>query len=118
MSAFILSDKHFSVIAYAIEGLNPLVNPQELANKLKRINIESVNYRYNEKTRVSKCKLQHTGKNYSIADIIRLISCWNYQSCENQGSLDYIITEAFLFSFFDQKTIDDSRNNSDLWSIE
>lgn len=118
MSAFILSDKHFSVIAYAIEGLNPNVNPQELANKLKRINIESVNFRYNEKTRVSKCKLQHTGEKYSTADIIRLIQCWGYQSCENAMALDYIMMEAFLTSFFDEKTIEDSRNNSDIWSIE
>lgn len=117
MSAFILTDKHFSVIAYAIEGLNENVNPQEFANKLKKINIESVNFRYNEKTRASKCELQHTGDNYTTSDIIRLIQCWSYQSCENGASLDYLTMDAFLLSHFDNEQIENARNNSDVWCI-
>lgn len=51
MSAFILSDRHISTIAIYINSLNDLIDTQELANKLKSINIDSVDYRYDEKTR-------------------------------------------------------------------
>jgi hypothetical protein len=117
MSAFILSDKHFSVIAYYIGNLTD-IDPQIIADKLKAINIESVNYRYKEKTPKRKCKLMHTGDNYSTADIIRLIRCWSYQSCENGLSLDYQTMDVFLLSFFETDDILDSRLHSDKWSID
>lgn len=117
MSAYVLSDLHFSIIAYSIEGLNPSVNPQELADKLKSINIESVDYRYNQKTRKTKCKLTHDKNNYSTADIIRLIQCWSYQSCEKGNSIDYLMMDAFLLSYFDNKDINDAKYQSDYWSV-
>lgn len=116
MSAFVLSDKHFSVIAYYVGNITD-INPQIIADKLKRINIESVNFRYNEKTRFSKVKLQHTGDNYTNSDIIRLIKCWSYQSCENGLSLDFLMMDAYLLSFFNALEIDNSHLNSDIWSI-
>ncbi len=116
MSAFILSDKHFSVIAYYIGNITD-IDPQVIANKLKAINIDSVNFRYNEKTRKSKCKLQHTGKDYTTSDIIRLIQCWSYQSCENGLSLDFLMMDNYLLSFFDNADIENARNNSEVWSI-
>lgn len=117
MSAFICSDLHFSAIAYAIEGLNPAVNPQELADKLKVINIDSVDYRYNEKTRKTKCKLTRDKNSYSAADVIRLVQCWSYQSCENRSSLDYLTMDAFLFSHFDNDKLKNASYESDKWSI-
>jgi hypothetical protein len=116
MSAFILSDKHFSVIAYYIGNINN-IDPQIIADKLKSINIESVNYRYNEKTRKIKCKLSHTGDNYSDFDIIRLIQCWSYQSCENALSLDFLMMDAYLLSFFDDNDVQNAHHKSDKWSI-
>lgn len=116
MSAFILSDKHFTVIAYYIGNITN-INPQIIADKLKSINIDSVNFRYNEKTRKSKCKLAHTGKDYTKSDIIRLIQCWSYQSCENGLSLDFLMMDNYLLSFFDNDEIENARNNSDIWCI-
>jgi len=117
MSAFICSDLHFSIIAYSIEGLNPSVNPQELADKLKKINIESVDFRYKTRTRKTKCKLTHDKNNYSTADIIRLIQCWSYQSCEDGYSLDFLMMDSFLLSHFDNEDIRFASNISDKWSI-
>lgn len=117
MSAYVLSDLHFSIIAYSVEGLNPSVNSQELADKLKSINIESVDYRYNQKTRKTKCKLSRDNNNYSTADIIRLIQCWSYQACEKGNSIDYLTMDAFLLSHFDAQEISNSNYQSDKWSI-
>jgi hypothetical protein len=118
MSAFILSDLHFSTIAYYLEGYNENLNPQELANKLKSINIESVNYRYDEKTRKTKCKLTRDSQmQYTVSDIIRLIDCWDYQSCENPNNIEYHIMKGFLYSHFTEQQISDSKYESDKWSI-
>ena len=95
MSAFILTDKHFSAIAYAFVH----DNAQAFANKLKAINVESVNFRYGEKTRKSKVKLDKTAQDYNPAVICKLIDCWDYQSCEDGGSIDYLTMKAYLYEW-------------------
>lgn len=119
MSAFILSDLHFSTIAIYMHHLNDNIDIQELSNRLKSINIDSVDYRYNQKTRKTKCKIINNFDNvrYSQSDIIRLISCWDYQSCEKGDSLNYLIMSAFLYSFFNAEDINISNTQSNLWSI-
>jgi len=117
MSAFICSDLHLSTIAIYIHHLNDNIGIQELADKLKSINIDSVNYRYNEKTRKTKCKIIEDNKEYTQSDIVRLIACWNYQSCEKGDSLEYAIMSAFLDSFFSALDRDIARGSSNLWSI-
>lgn len=119
MSAFILSDLHFSTIAIYIHHLNDNIDIQELSNKLKSINIDSVNYRYQENSRKSKCKIINNYDNvrYTKYDIIRLIQCWGYQSCENATSLDYLMMDSFLLSFFDNTDITLSGTQSSIWSI-
>lgn len=119
MSAFICSDLHFSTIANHLHNLNNNIVVQELANKLKTINIDSVNYRYKENTRKSKCKIVNNWVNTkpSEYDVIRLIQCWNYQSSEKSDNLDYIVMSAFLLSHFDSDKIEQARNYSSLWSI-
>jgi hypothetical protein len=118
MSCFIVSDKHFQIIAEYIAH-NTGIQAQIIADKLKRINIESVNFRYNEKNRFSKVKFNSdfTFKDYIKFDIIRLIQCWSYQSCENALSLDFLIMDAYLFSFFDDNDIQNAHHKSDKWSI-
>lgn len=116
MSAFILTDKHFSVIAYYIGNITN-INPQIIADKLKSININSVNYRYNEKTRKTKCKLMHSGNNYTVFDIIQLIKCWHYQSCEDNNNLDFRMMYQWLISHFTDTQIELSNTQSDKWSI-
>ena len=119
MSAFILSDMHFSTIAIYIHHLDDNIGIQELADKLKSINIDSVNYRYGEKTRKAKCKIINDFNNtrYTKYDIIRLIQCWSYQSCENAASLDYLMMDAFLRSFFENQEIENASFESDKWGI-
>lgn len=120
MSAYILSDLHHSTIALYIRHYNGnVIDCDLLANKLKRININSVNYRYNEKTKNSKCKLIVNAENvkFTKSDIIRLIKCWSYQSCEEHTNLDYIIMQAFLYSHFTKEDIDLTENESEVWSI-
>jgi hypothetical protein len=119
MSAFILSDLHISTIAIYIHHLNDNIDIQELANKLKSINIDSVDYRYGEKNRKSKCKIINNYDNvrYTKYDIIRLIQCWDYQSCEKPDNFEYQVIRAFLFNNFIESDITLSGSQSSLWSI-
>jgi hypothetical protein len=119
MSAYILSDLHHSTIARYINAYSELyIDCEELANRLKRINIASVNCRYNEKTKNSKCKFTFDNvTKYTESDIIRLINCWVYQSSEDAGNLDYIIMRGFLHSHFTESQIMAAENDSIVWSI-
>lgn len=119
MSAYILSDLHFSTIAIYIHHLEDNIGIQELADKLKSINIDSVNYRYGEKTRKAKCKIINDFNNtrYTKYDIIRLIQCWEYQSCENQDNPDYHLIRAFLYLYFVESDVENAKYESDKWSI-
>lgn len=119
MSAFILSDMHFSTIAIYIHHLDDNIGIQELADKLKSINIDSVNYRYKENTRKSKCKIINNFDNtrYDKYDIIRLIACWDYQACENQDNFEYQVISRFLKLFFIESDIKSAEYHSKLWSI-
>jgi hypothetical protein len=118
MSAYILSDKHFQIIAQYVAH-NTGIQAQIIADKLKRINIESVDFRYNEKTRFSKVKFNISTdiSNYSKFDIIQLVKCWGYQSCENAQSLDFLMMDAYLLSYFDEDEIRNSNLMSIIWSI-
>ena len=126
MSAFILSDKHFQIIADYIVSIisnksegRVNLSLQDFANKLKKINIDSVNFRYNEKTRFSKVKLnpEFSFIRYNKSDIIRLIQCWIYQSCENESHIEYQIMKGYLMSLFSENEIKSADNDSTLWSI-
>lgn len=94
MSAFVCSDYHIATMAKYIASCNDSINAQELANKLKKINIESVNYRYDDTMRKSKCSIKKTTE-ITANDFAALFSCWDYQSCEGQ-LLDYVVMQGFL----------------------
>lgn len=85
MSAYICSDKHIATIVKAVFA-HPR-HQQTVANALKRENIRSVNYRYKERTRVTKCNLdealQDEVNTYTGHDILKLLDCLDYQSCEH-----------------------------------
>ena len=121
MSAFILSDLHFSTIAIYIHHIDDNIGIQELADKLKSINIDSVNYRYKENTRKSKVKIINNFDNvkYDKYDIIRLILCWDYQCMyiRDEDNIDYFIMSAFLRSLFMQHELENAGLYSSLWSI-
>jgi hypothetical protein len=124
MSAFICSDLHQFVVADFIvtNVISETENPQQLtldlANKLKRINVDSVNYRYQEKTKVYKVKLLSTdyltAASLSLHDKAKLAKSWIYQSCED-SSLDY-----FAYSALIEQVIKASKANHEMgtfWSI-
>lgn len=116
MSAFILSDKHLSTIACLIMPENDV---QAFANILKHINIASVNYRYNKKTRKSKCKLVNIDDciNINMHDLCRLIQCWSYQSCEGD-LLEYRIMYEFIYNKMRKLGYSlEDEFNSTVWSI-
>ena len=116
MSAFILSDKHISTIARAF---SPAWTVQDFANKLKRINIESVNHRYahhGKPQRVTKCRLHLLDSTkYTPSDLVALANCWMYQSCEKGHDVEFELVRAYL-EFKIQQTGADA-NNSQLWAI-
>jgi hypothetical protein len=113
MSAFIISDLHFAAIAYNVEPNQP----QEFANRLKRINTASVNFRYRDNIRAYKVKLPPPETiEYSSADLVNLISCWQYQSCENSQDLDFILMDAYLDTH-KQAFKEDTDKESNIWTI-
>ena len=115
MSSFICSDRHIGIIALKVSDYFG-VDCRELANKLKRINIASVNYRYNERTRFSQCKfnteLDYSA--YSNDDIAALIQCLDFQSCE-ENSAEYKAFSSLLAVWILETKA--NRSNSQLWSI-
>lgn len=113
MSAFIVSDLHCAAIAYNIMP----DNPQELADRLKRINTKSVNFRYRDNIRTYKVKLPPPETiEYSSADLVNLISCWQYQSCENGEDLDYLMMDSFL-EVHKSAFKEDTDKESNIWAI-
>ena len=85
MSAFLCSDKHFAVVAKHLFTTERA--QQDFADHLKRENIKSVNWRYNERSRFHKVNLfaatPDDVQTYTIHDILRLLECAEYQSCEH-----------------------------------
>lgn len=117
MSAFICSDKQFAVVAKALFAGG--TSAQQFADALKRENIASYNYRYNEKVRFSRVKLDSATPDdmrlYSGDDILVLLQCIDYQSCEhptyNRTLLD--LAERFL----EASGSTDAKAQPNLWSI-
>ena len=121
MSAFIVSDLHTFTIAEFIaqrlpeRGINRDQLAQNIANKLKRVNIESVNHRYSTKTPRTKCKANTAGIT-DPATVYRLCRCWVYQASEDQHSADFHALSALLEAAFTQ---DEKRqsDNVEIWTI-
>lgn len=117
MSAFVLSDRHLATIAYNV-GLNEgrdLAFTQDLANRLKAINIRSVAHRYGKKPIIRKCVIVGNMDIMTKNDIAGLISCWIYQSCENPSCLEYLTMAAYLREYV--KDTAGNPSHSTIWSI-
>lgn len=78
MSARIATDKHIASVAVTFF---PPETAQEMANLMKRGNIDSVNYRYDKKKHRTKCSLKRAEK-LSLQDLYSLTASLDYQSCE------------------------------------
>jgi hypothetical protein len=109
MSAYILTDSQFSTLASFIA---PHSKVQMFADKLKRINIQSVNHRYNEKTRINKCvvTLPDDSIEFGVIDFHQIAQNWNYQSCEDDSSVDYHVMSFYIKALL--KAVDDYRRSS------
>jgi hypothetical protein len=83
MSAFICSDRHIATIAVRYAELTENTDPQDIADRLKAINIASVNYRYDGDTPITPCDLSEVAPpDYQFPDLVALCDCLDYQSCE------------------------------------
>lgn len=123
MSAFIISDLHaFTLASFAAARLwetDSLINEkqlaQDLANRLKRANVESVNYRYREKTPRTKCK-PHTVTITDAPSVYGLFRCWNYQACEDSQSIDFHALSALLDGLFTPEE-KEAAKGLNIWAI-
>lgn len=83
MSAFICSDRHIAIIAVRYAELTGDIDPQEIADRLKALNIASFNYRYGAVTPTTPCDLSEVAPPaYHFPDLVALCACLDYQSCE------------------------------------
>lgn len=84
MSAFICSDKHISTVAQYFFAMDSK-GAQSFADSLKRENILSVNYRYQENEPITPVYMGAADPltAHSIDDIAALVACLDYQSCEH-----------------------------------
>ncbi len=83
MSAFICSDRHIATIAVRYAELTDHTDPQDVADRLKAINIASVNYRYQRETPPTPCSLAEVAPPaYEFHDLVALCDCLDYQCCE------------------------------------
>lgn len=79
MSAWIASDKHIASVVCAV--IEDTVLQQKIADMLKKANIRSVNYRYNERTKITPCDLSQA-ETLDWKDVAMLATSLDYQSCE------------------------------------
>ena len=115
MSAFICSDEHIATIAVRYGELigASTEDVQDIANQLAAINVASVNYRYDEDTKIEPCSLDEVCPDLSFADLIAMCSCLDYQSCELPEYSNPLL-DAITAQF---KANDRSGIKSPLWSI-
>lgn len=123
MSAFIVSDLHAFTLASFAAGriaedsayIDRDTFAQDLANRLKRANVESVNHRYSEKTPRTKCKPQ-TVTITDAPSLYGLFRCWNYQTCEDSQSIDFHALSALLEAQFTPEE-KEAAKGLNLWAI-
>ena len=101
MSAFICTDRHIATVAVNYCKLTKTEDPQGIADKLKEINIISVNWRYpnHKPVMVTPCSLVDAVPDLSFPDLVALCECLDYQSCEPpdyQNPLLDAITAQFM----------------------
>jgi hypothetical protein len=129
MSAFICSDEQFvrTVLGWAKHtakhaGFNE-EELAEMANTLKKENVRSVNWRYNEKTRAGKVRFPDVTleefEPASIEQVVQWLRCLDYQSCEHP---DYEKSKAYVINVSMQRDllmmmVGDRRFDSCRWII-
>lgn len=90
MSAWIATDKHIASVVCAVYPEN---ERQAVADEIKKQNIRSVNYRYNERTKITPCDLTQAVPLRPI-DVVSLTNSLDYQCCERP---DWKKTKAYRY---------------------
>ena len=125
MSAFLVTPTHVYTIARAyVQLVNHNDTPTELeviqiAKILYKENLKSVNYRYNERNRLPNLK-NVDFKPVSNVELIKLIHCLDYQSCETstyKKSKAYQMINQLLLSLYEVMIVTNQEYNSAKWTI-
>ncbi len=123
MSAFIVTKEHVVTVAYYYHKNDRNLSMDDVLNTAKVLykeNIKSVNYRYNEKTRLPKLDDVEPKTNFGVYDVIKLIHCLDYQSCEHP---DYYkspakkILDTLLLNMFENTLKDNANYDRAKWTI-
>lgn len=117
MSCYQLSDKHHASIAHFVKSSLGWSEKQtqQLADKLKRCNLQSVNYSCNEKKSMDKCKTE-TYKPLDAQSYHGAVRCWGYNSGNDPKTPDFNSVLTFLFSLVpDEASIEKPINH---WVID
>ena len=106
MSAFIVNDKTINRIltfisSYSPHGRNPFqewfkelslnlnhsneTDLQEIGEELLKLNLKSVNYRYNQRTKINSMDYKFKYEDCDIYQAFKHLSCLTYQSCEGKA---------------------------------
>jgi hypothetical protein len=93
MSAFICGDKHISsLVNWFCKNTSKLDVKQSIANKLKEVNILSVNYRYTENTPIEPCSFNECVE-ITPEMAYKMANCLDYQSCELENYKNPLLVE-------------------------
>ncbi len=84
MSAYVCSKQHIQTIAAAYAEMFT-DDTLRVLNILHKENVKSVNYRYDQTTKLTSFRKVDTIKPVSKMQLFKLIECLNYQSCEHDG---------------------------------
>ena len=112
MSAFICSDRHIATIAVAYSKLTG-EDPQPIADELAQINVDSVNYRYEDTTPYEQVDLTEAVDIYQPNDLVALCKCLDYQSCERPDYSNPLLER--IAACFEDECKHDIK--SPIWSI-
>lgn len=126
MSAYVCSDAQFATLVAVVATMpySP-VKPSEaqaVANLLKRENIRSVNYRYNERTRITPCDIEKaTLGGWTLTGLVNLARCIDYQSCERpdyeKSRAHHMLVRIIAFLLLEMPEVDQRLKANPTWSI-
>lgn len=125
MSAYVCSDKHIATLVIGVSQMpySPvkIETAQAAANLLKRENIRSVNYRYNQSNRVYPVDLTEGHNNVSLRALIQLAKCLDYQSCERpdyvKSRANHLLMRILAFLLLELPEVKTGLASCEVWSI-
>jgi hypothetical protein len=126
MSAHVCSDTQFATLVATVATMKySPVKPgeeQAVASLLKRENIRSVNYRYNQHDRIAPCDMSKaTLGGWTLTGLINLARCIDYQSCERpdyeKSRAHHMLIRIIAFLLLEMPEVDQRLKANPTWSI-